>query len=153
MSTVPDYVGNHNGVADDYASYSGTSMAAPYIAGASVLMRQAMQFVGYTNITQDTIYNHMMATATSFFDAATNQTYKRINLANAVDTLMPADDFGSTVAAAFNLGTLSGTSQIHGLIGKLSDADYFRFTAGQRHGVVHRQYDAQFGARLERNRR
>ena len=42
----------------------GTSMASPYVAGASVLMREAMQFVGNTNITQDTIYNHMMATAT-----------------------------------------------------------------------------------------
>lgn len=129
VSSVPDYAGNHNGVADDYASYSGTSMAAPYIAGASVIVREAMQFVGYTNITQDTIYNHMMATATSFFDAATNQTYKRINLANAIDSLIPTDDFGSSVALASNLGTLAGTSQVNGLIGKVSDSDYFRFTA------------------------
>jgi subtilisin family serine protease len=129
VSTVPDYAGNHNGVNDDYASYSGTSMASPYVAGASVLLREAMQFVGYTNITQDTIYNHMMATATTFFDAATNQNYKRINLTNAFNALMPGDDYGSTTAAAYNLGSLSGTSEISGLIGKLSDADYFRFTA------------------------
>ncbi|MEX0613738.1 MAG: S8 family serine peptidase, partial [Pirellulales bacterium] len=76
VSTVPDYVGNQNGVADDYGSMSGTSMAAPYVAGASVLLREAMQFVGYANITQDTIYNHMMDTATTFFDAATSQNYK-----------------------------------------------------------------------------
>ena len=36
-STVPDYAGNHNGVTDDWASFSGTSMASPYVAGASVL--------------------------------------------------------------------------------------------------------------------
>lgn len=129
VSTVPDYIGNNNGVNDDYASFSGTSMAAPYIAGASVLLREAMQFVGYTNITQDTIYNHMMATATSFFDSATGQTYKRINLTNAFNALMPTDEYGSTSVTAHSLGTLSGSSAIIGTIGKLSDADYFQFTA------------------------
>lgn len=99
VSSIPDYAGNHNGIADDYGSMSGTSMAAPYIAGASVLIREAMQSVGYVSITQDTIYNHMLATATTVFDAATNQTYKRINLANAIDTLMAADGGGSAVAA------------------------------------------------------
>ena len=29
VSTVPDYVGNNNGITDDYASFSGTSMAVP----------------------------------------------------------------------------------------------------------------------------
>ena len=43
---------------------------------------------------------------------------------------MPTDDYGSTAATAHNLGPLSGTSQVSGLIGKLNDADYFRFTAG-----------------------
>jgi subtilisin family serine protease len=128
-SSIPDYAGNQNGVADDYAYFSGTSMAAPYIAGASALIREAMQFVGYATITQDTIYNHMMATATSFFDAATNQSYKRINLANAINALMAADDFGSTAATAHDLGELDGTSQVEGRIGTTSDADYFRFTA------------------------
>ncbi len=136
VSSVPDYVGDNNGVNDDFASYSGTSMAAPYIAGASVLIREAMQFVGYTNITQDTIYDHMMATATSFFDAATNQTYKRINLVNAFSALMPADDYGSTATTAYNLGTLSGDSELSGLIGKLSDADFFRFTAASNGTVT-----------------
>jgi subtilisin family serine protease len=129
VSTVPDYIGNSNGVNDDFASFSGTSMAAPYVAGASVLLREAMQFVGYTNITQDTIYDHMMDTATSFVDAATGQTYKRLNLTNAFNALIPTDEYGSTVAAAHNLGTLSGESEVSGLINKLSDADYFQFTA------------------------
>jgi subtilisin family serine protease len=128
-SSVPDYAGDNNGLADDYASYSGTSMAAPYIAGASVLIREAMQFAGYTNITEDMIYNRMMATATSVYDAATNLSYKRINLAGAIDSLMPTDEYGSTVATAFDLGELNGTSQLYGGIGKVSDADFFRFTA------------------------
>ncbi|MGI9455809.1 MAG: S8 family peptidase, partial [Aeoliella sp.] len=49
-STIPDYAGNNNGVDDDWANFSGTSMAAPYVAGASVLVREAMDLVGYTNI-------------------------------------------------------------------------------------------------------
>jgi len=57
MSTVPDYLYSHDGVPNDYASATGTSMAAPYVAGASVLVRQAMQQAGYTTINEDTIYN------------------------------------------------------------------------------------------------
>ena len=129
-STVPDYVGNQNGVTDDWASYSGTSMASPYIAGASVLIREAMEFVGYTSITENTIYDCMMSTADQVFDAATNQFYSRINVNAALDSLIPDDDFGSTLGTAFNLGTI-GTdgAEISGMIGKVSDADYFRFTA------------------------
>jgi hypothetical protein len=138
-STVPDYAGNHNGATDDWASFSGTSMASPYVAGASVLVREAMEFVGYSNITQQTIYDHMIATADRFFDAATNAYYNRLNLANAIDALMPDDDFGSSMVDAYDMGTLGGgagglaaatsSMEMAGLIGKLDDADYFTFTA------------------------
>ncbi len=128
-STVPDYAGNHNGVADDWANFSGTSMASPYVAGSSVLVREAMQFVGYTDITQDTIYDHIMATADSFFDSATSLTYKRLNLANAIDALMPVDDFGSSVIDAYNMGSVGADTQLSGHIARLNDADYFSFTA------------------------
>lgn len=129
-STVPDYVGNQNGRTDDWASFSGTSMAAPYVAGASVLVREAMEFVGYTNITQDTIYDHMMSTADEIFDTATNATYKRLNVGAAIAALMPEDDFGSTTETAFDLGTIdSSATTLSGLIGGRSDVDCFRFTA------------------------
>lgn len=133
-STVPDYAGDQNGVADDFATLSGTSFSAPYVAGASVLVREAMEFVGYTGITQDTVYDHLMATANSLYDSATSQWYKRINMANAIDALMPADDYGSTVATAYDLGTIGGGgpsgTNIDGVIGTLTDVDYFTFTAG-----------------------
>ncbi|QEG36642.1 S8 family serine peptidase [Bythopirellula goksoeyrii] len=128
-STIPDYKGNNNGIDDDYAYYSGTSMASPYIAGASVLIREAMQFVGYTDITQDTIYDHMRDTADEFLDAATNLTFKRINIEAAISALMPSDDYGSTLATAFNLGNLTSTVSQSGVIGTLNDIDYFKFTA------------------------
>ena len=143
VSTVPDYKGNNNGVADDYATMSGTSMAAPYVAGAAVIIRQAMQFAGMTNITQDMIFNHMMANADTVFDSATNLSYKRLNVQKAVDSLMPSDDYGSTVGAAHNLGTLSGTTTVNGTISKTNDADYFRFTAGTTGNVTFNVTSAQ----------
>jgi subtilisin family serine protease len=129
VSTVPDYKGNKNGRDDDFATMSGTSMAAPYVAGAAMLVRQAMEFAGMTNITQSTIYNEMMATADTIYDAVTKLSYKRLNLQAAIDGVMPADDFGSTVAAASDLGSLSGEQSVSGAIEKLNDADCFSFTA------------------------
>ena len=129
-STVPDYDGNNNGNTDDYGSKSGTSMAAPYLAGAGVLVREAMEFVGQSNINQDSIYAHLRNTADDVFDSATNAWYKRLNMSAAIDALMPADDYGSTVATAANLGTISNTASVSGLVGQLSDTDFFSFTAG-----------------------
>jgi subtilisin family serine protease len=131
-STIPDYAGNHNGVTDDWANFSGTSMAAPYVAGASVLVREAMEFVGYTGITQQTIYDHMIATADQFYDSATSQYYNRLDVGAAIDALIPDDEFGSSVLDAYDLGTLSADNalSLSGLIGKLDDVDFFTFTAG-----------------------
>ncbi|WP_442485414.1 S8 family peptidase [Aeoliella sp. SH292] len=129
-STVPDYAGNHNGRTDDFASFSGTSMAAPYVAGASVLIRQAMELVGRTAISQDTIYSHMRQTADAVFDAATGTNYLRLNLEAAIDAILPDDDYGSTTTSAHHLGTLTdGETQTRGMISSLADIDYFTFTA------------------------
>ncbi|MEN1678150.1 MAG: S8 family serine peptidase [Planctomycetota bacterium] len=133
-STFPDQYGNNNGITDDWATISGTSMAAPYVAGASALIREAMEFNGQTGITQDTIYDHMMATADSFYDSATGAYYSRLNLGNAIDALMPEDDYGSSVVDAYDLGTISSISAqsglVSGVISTLTDGDYFTFTAG-----------------------
>ncbi|MEM6798530.1 MAG: S8 family serine peptidase [Planctomycetota bacterium] len=135
-SSVADHSGNNNGIADDFGSMSGTSMAAPYVAGASTLIREAMEFVGMTNIDQDTIYAHMLATSDTINDAATGLSYSRLNVEAAIDALMPTDDYGSSQAAAYNLGTISGSlstsslMSMNGVISTLTDSDYFTFTAG-----------------------
>ncbi|MEZ6112594.1 MAG: S8 family serine peptidase [Pirellulaceae bacterium] len=128
-STVPDHIYGSDGNPDDWASASGTSMAAPYVAGASVLVREAMQITGVSNITQDTIYNHLRNTADSFYDSVTNANYYRLNVQRAVDALLGTDDVGSTPESAKALGDVFGVKDIHGTIGRLTDADYFRFTA------------------------
>jgi hypothetical protein len=87
VSTVPDSLYSHDGVTNDYASATGTSTAAPYVAGASVLVRQAMQQAGYTTINQDTIYNVLRSTADSVYDSVTKTSYARINLRRAIDTI------------------------------------------------------------------
>ena len=129
VSTVPDYVFGADGVHNDFGQTSGTSMSAPYLAGASVLVRQAMEFMGTQNITQDVINNHLRSTADSFFDTATNASYLRLNLGAAIDAIMPDDDFGSSLGEAHDLGTVGNGSSFNGLIGKTSDLDYFQFTA------------------------
>ncbi len=130
MSTVPDYMGNYNGIHDDFARYSGTSMAAPYVAGASVLLREAYAFAGAGNVDQATLYNAMYSTADTFFDAATGQHYQRLNLQAALDAIMPADDYGSTAHTAHSMGTLTSSLSLAGHISRLDDADWFQFTAG-----------------------
>jgi hypothetical protein len=128
-SAVPDYMGNMNGRADDYANFSGTSMASPYIAGASVLIREAMQLAGRTNITQDTIYNHMMQTADTVYDSATGLNYKRLNLQRALDTLMPADEYGNNTTTAATWTNAASGAAFNGMLNSRQDADFFRFVA------------------------
>jgi len=127
-STVPSHVFGMNGPAKYFATSSGTSMAAPYMAGASVLVREAMTFAGHEDITQDDIYDQLYNTADDVFDSETGGTYKRLNLQAAIDDLM-TDDFGSTAADAHNLGAIAGGENISGMLGKTGDLDYFTFTA------------------------
>jgi subtilisin family serine protease len=101
-STVPRHVFGGGAVANDFSHAHGTSMATPYVAGAGVLVREAMQRAGYDSIDQDRIETHLRETADPFYDAATDQTYLRMNLRRAIDTLLaepiPASaDAGQTV--------------------------------------------------------
>jgi subtilisin family serine protease len=90
-STVPDYAGNFNYRADDFARYTGTSMAAPYVAGASVLVRQALQSAGHAGVNQDAIETILRSTADTVFDSLTGHNYLRINLARALDSIPSAN--------------------------------------------------------------
>ncbi len=134
MSTVPDHAFGADGVKNDFGSASGTSMAAPYIAGVSALVRQAMEAFGHTNITQDQIYQRIRNTADTFRDNATNANYLRVNVTKAISSLSGADLHGNTAANGFALGTWNGTA-VSGKFNTLTDKDYFTFTAGQTGNV------------------
>jgi len=135
-SAVPDYVGNRNGIDDDYSTFSGTSMAAPYVAGAGTLIRQAMQMVGMTDITPQKIYDIIVATADKIYDAVTGLCFSRLNVKNAIESILPAETFGSTIDDATGLGTIVDTLAIEGFFNTKTDKDYFSFVAARDGTIV-----------------
>ena len=108
VSTVPDYVEDFNGRTDDFYAASGTSMAAPYLTGASVLLRQALQAAGDDDIHADAIHRVLADTADTIFDQVTGKTYRLLNLAAAVKKVMASTTNPlPTVPAEVDLGRLT----------------------------------------------
>jgi len=129
-STVPDYFYGKDGVSNDWANSSGTSMAAPYIAGASVLVREAMELVGIQNITAQSIYEHLKSTANSVWDTITQQSYRSLDLDRAIESLLPRDAVGDTLATG-QLTTIQNTWQTDGWINSLADRDVYKLAPSQ----------------------
>lgn len=126
LSTVPDHVLGRDGRINDFTSASGTSMAAPYVAGASVLVRQAMEMVDYAGINLTSITNHLRDTADTVFDSVTGANYPRLNLQRAIDSLIPDDSVGNDLPTATQLSLTSSPSA--GWINTIGDQDVYRFT-------------------------
>ena len=87
VSTVPEHLffGTRT---DPFVGSSGTSFSAPYVAGASALLRQANEIAGVENIDQDLIYEQLRSTADQVFDAVTNATYSQVNLQAAIESVL-----------------------------------------------------------------
>lgn len=86
-SSVPDHVLGVDGQIDDFAASDGTSMATPQLAGASVLVREAMVARGF-DPTPEEILSHLRETAISRQDALTGAAYHQLDLQNAIGTLL-----------------------------------------------------------------
>ena len=127
LSTVPDHFLGRDGKVNDFATATGTSMAAPYVAGASVLVRQAMEMAGWSNITADSIGQHLHNTADSVFDSITRASYDRLDLQQAIDAIIPDDTVGDNSAASMSLNLSAG--KLDGWINSLQDDDVYRFTS------------------------
>ncbi len=128
-STVPDhlFMGSQTG---QFMRGSGTSMAAPYVGGASALIREANAFMGNDHLNQDQIYEHFRQTANQIYDSATNAWYDRIDMRAAIDAIV-TDAHADQWTDATDLGVLEEQLQTEGTIGKFTDVDAFRFTASE----------------------
>ncbi len=88
-STVPDHVLGWDGTVDDFATANGTSMAAPQIAGATALVRQAMlQADPQADVSPDQILAHLRDTANTSVDPQTGLEYHTVDLQAAIDSLL-----------------------------------------------------------------
>ncbi len=150
-STVPDYYGDEDGQGDDYATFSGTSMAAPYIAGAAAIIRQALQQTGRVNIDQDMIYGIMRETADRIYDSITSAYYLRLNIKAAVDSVLGGDSEGNTRSEASYIGSFGLRKTVWGTTDYQNDRDFFSFKA-LRTGTVTLTVEGVEGAEFQLRR-
>ncbi|HUE69621.1 MAG TPA: S8 family serine peptidase [Pirellulaceae bacterium] len=128
-STVPDHYYGGDGIKNDFGAASGTSMAAPYVAAASVLVRQAMQAAGQMIVTPDGIYEHLRTTADSVYDSVTQSTYRRVNLERALESLQGSDQ--PSLPSYITIGP-GGQIDVFGTAGD----DTFAFSGGTNATIV-----------------
>ncbi len=128
-STAPDYLYDFNGVTDDFFTASGTSMATPFISGASILIRQALEQAGSTEVSVENIDEILRNTAQQTFDEQTDQFYRHVDLQAALESITPIDDYGSTPHTAYSLDQIDRAHSVAGTIETRSDIDYFSFSA------------------------
>lgn len=129
-STIPAHLYGDFGASSRFLATSGTSMAAPYLAGASTLLREAFEIAGDSGINQDALYKHFQQTADEVYDSVTKSWYSRLNLSAAIDAALE-DHHGDSLAQATNLGKLSRLDSFEGILAKANDVDFFRFTADE----------------------
>jgi hypothetical protein len=116
-SAVPDHVFGWDGQVDDFVSLSGTSMATPNVAAASMLVRQAYHDAGM-NPSADEILQRLEETSDERIDASTGQKYRVLNLIAATSiaeqgsTDTPALDHyrGDSLEESIRLDLSSGVS-------------------------------------------
>jgi len=130
VSTVPDYVFGADGYLNDFGASSGTSMAAPYVAGASVLVRQALERAGYGDITQATIAQYLRDASQVRHDATTGALYYQIDVAATLRTILPAAGDAAASDEPRPLGLIRDGARVNGTLARPDDREYFTFTAG-----------------------
>ena len=119
--------GRSGPLADTYAVYQGTSMAAPHVAGVAALMLAAN-----TNLTPDEIAARLKSTARAFpasctgcgagiVDAAAAAAWARTSAAPVV---VAESEANNTIATADPVAPVNAS--VTGNLGTTTDTDYFR---------------------------
>jgi serine protease len=119
--------GRSGPLADTYAAYQGTSMAAPHVAGVAALM-----FAANTNLTPDEIAARLKSTARAFpascagcgtgiVDAAAATAWARTSAAPVV---VAESEANNTIATADPVAPVNAS--VTGNLGTTTDTDYFR---------------------------
>jgi hypothetical protein len=85
-----------------------------------------MEIAGWSNITADSIAQHLHNTADSVFDSITRASYDRLDLQNAIDAIIPDDNVGDNSVTAMSLNL--SANKLDGWINSLQDDDLYRFT-------------------------
>ncbi|MDG2380184.1 MAG: S8 family serine peptidase [Pirellulaceae bacterium] len=139
-STAPDYLYDFNGITDDFFTASGTSMATPFVSGASILIREALERTGATDVSVETIHQILQGTAQQTFDERTDRFYSHVDLQAALESIAPIDDYGSAANTAHALGQIGSSHSVTGNIEIPTDVDYFSFSPAQS-GTIRLQID------------
>jgi hypothetical protein len=137
QSSVPNHLFGNRKV-DQLLGASGTSMAAPYVAGASAVLREAYAAMGYGEVDQDTLYDTFLKTSNSIYDSITQTTFRQLDLNAAIASI--------TESVAHNqglqdVGTLTGGETLRGSLASSDDTNGFRFAA-PANGQVELSFEA-----------
>ncbi len=124
QSSVPEHVLGWDGVINDYQAASGTSMAAPQVAGATMVIREAADSLGIEMGSQE-ILALLNETSVPQTDPVTGFEYRPVNLIGAIESLLanvatdhqdPSDDAsdsGTLPKSTYDLGTVTwGTTTL-----------------------------------------
>lgn len=136
-SAVPNHLFGTRRV-DQLLGASGTSQAAPYVAGASAVLRQAYAAMGHGEVDQDILYETFLRTSNQIYDSITNTTYQQLDLDAAIASITENVNANAGVT---RVGTITGGELIRGTISETNQADTFQFTAGES-GQVELTFEA-----------